>query len=191
MDKRLLRIKEKLLKNNCDGYIVTNDSDIRYFSGLKSSNILLLITNNKSYVLSDGRYKYMIERQEIFEPVCVTKSIIESVCDLAKELNLKKVMIDPEYINHKNYKKLSEKINLVDCANITKELRIIKTKEEIENIKKDVLKIASKVLRNTRKLHFELEKIYSEFIDFNGLDNAYVKIKSDIEKRINKIKNFN
>ncbi|MBE7014621.1 MAG: aminopeptidase P family protein [Ruminococcaceae bacterium] len=136
MDKRLLRIKEKLLTNNCDGYIVTNDSEIRYISGLKSSNILLLITNNKSYVLSDGRYKYMIERQEIFEPVCVTKSIIESVCDLVKELNLKKVMIDPEYINHKNYKKLSEKINLVDCENITKELRIVKTKEEIENIKK-------------------------------------------------------
>ncbi len=129
-------IKEILLKNDCDGYIVTNDSDIRYFSGLKSSNILLLITNNKSYVLSDGRYKYLIERQKIFEPICVTKSIIESVCDLSKELNLKKIMIDPEYINHKNYKILSDKLNLVDFTDITKELRITKTEEEIENIKK-------------------------------------------------------
>ena len=136
MDKRLLKIKEILLKNDCDGYIVTNDSDIRYFSGLKSSNILLLITNNKSYVLSDARYKYMIERQKIFEPHCVTKSIIESVADLAGELNLKRIMIDPEYINHKNYKILSEKLNLIDFSNITRELRIIKTKEEIENIKK-------------------------------------------------------
>lgn len=136
MDKRLFKLKEILLKNDCDGYIVTNNSDIRYFSGLKSSNILLLITNDKSYVLSDARYKYMIERQNNFKPVCVTKSIIESVSDLVNELNLKKIMIDPEYINHKNYSLLSKKMNLFDCSDITKELRIIKNADEINNIKK-------------------------------------------------------
>lgn len=82
-------------------------------------------------------------------------------------------------------------INGKNLYTFDKEKKLNEECLEIENLKKDVLKIASNVLGNTRKLHFELEKIYSEFIDFNGLDNAYVKIKSDIEKRINKIKNFN
>ena len=47
MDKRLNSVKEIIKNNQCDGYIVTCDSDIRYLSGLVSSNIMLLITKDK------------------------------------------------------------------------------------------------------------------------------------------------
>lgn len=134
MDKRLFKIKEIIKNNDCDSFIVTNKSDIRYLSGLVSSNILLLITLDKSYVLSDSRYKYMIERQNIFEPVCVNKSIIISVSQLVKDLKLKKTIVDPNYINYKDYKILSDNLFLVDKENITNDLRIIKDQSEINNI---------------------------------------------------------
>lgn len=154
MVNRLNEIKKIITNNKCDGFIVTNNSDIMYLSGLKSSNILLLITKDKSYVLSDGRYKFVIERQKLYEPICVTKSIIESVCDLCVDLKLKNIMIDPSFINHKNYNYLSQKLCIIDVENITRNLRIIKSKEEIVNIKK-AQQIAEKafmfVLKNIKE----------------------------------------
>ena len=48
------RIPKEILKEyNADCYFVLNNSDIRYFSGLVSSNIALLITEEESFVFSD------------------------------------------------------------------------------------------------------------------------------------------
>lgn len=134
MNNSLDKIREIIGKFDCDGVIINNNSDIRYLSGLKSSNISILVTFDKAFVLSDGRYKYMIERQELFTPVCITKGMCESLIELITEQKLTKVMIDPSDISHKNYKNIAEQINLYDYENILSELRIIKKDEEISNI---------------------------------------------------------
>lgn len=59
---------------------------------------------------------------------------------------------------------------------------------EIDSNANSLLNIAFNTLKNTRKLHFELEKIYSSFIDFNKINATYEKIRNDIQKRIDKFK---
>ena len=119
---------------NCDSYIVLDNGDIRYFSGLVSSNIALLITTDKSYVFSDARYKFVIEGQDLFEPVCIKKPLLEAVKEKIVDLNLKNTLIDPTHINYLNYTKLKENINLVNQSDITRDLRIVKDELEISNI---------------------------------------------------------
>ena len=151
MNNSIEKIREIMSLKNCDGVIINNAGDVRYLSGLKSSNIAILITPDNAFVLSDGRYKFLIERQSVFIPICITKGIYESLADLINEQRLKCVMIDPSEISHKNYRMLSEKINLVDYEKITEKLRIIKKDEEIHNII-TAQKIADKAFNDILKL---------------------------------------
>ncbi len=151
MNSSIEKIREIIISNRCDGVIINNSSDVRYLSGLKSSNIAILITLDKAFVLSDGRYKFLIERQNVYIPICITKGIFESLTELIKEQQLKQVMIDPSEISHKNYKLLSEEINLVNYEKITEKLRIIKNDEEIHNII-NAQKIADKAFTEILKM---------------------------------------
>lgn len=143
MQLRINKIKKKIKDLECDAYIVLNHNDIRYFSNLVSSNIALLITKDNSYVFSDSRYKFVIESQNIFEPVCVNKTLITCVKEKITELGLKNILIDPTHISYSDYMLLLDGVNLVNHTGITKELRIIKDKDEINNILK-AQKIAEK-----------------------------------------------
>ena len=148
MNNPIEHIRKIIFENECDGAIITNHSDIRYLSGLKSSNILILITLNSAYVLSDGRYKYLIERQNTFIPICITKNIFDSVIELSDNENIKKMLIDPSEISHKNYSVLNEKINLIHFEGLLEKIRIIKNEYEIENIM-NAQKIADKAFFDT------------------------------------------
>lgn len=167
MKSRINKIKEYIREQGCDSYIVMDNSDIRYFSGLVSSNIVLLITLKKDYVFSDGRYKFVIERQDLFEPCCVTKPVLYEVAEKINELNLKKTLIDPEHINHKRYKELEKSVNLFDKSGITKDLRIIKDKNEIKNIIR-AQKIAEKAFVETLRFIKEgiTTKEIAAFLDY-------------------------
>ena len=82
-------------------------------------------------------------------------------------------------------------INDKNYYTFTKEIPLEKNEQDIQNKIKQLINMASKTLSQTRKIHFELEKQYSNFINFDGLSDTYEKIKIDIQKRIDKNKNFN
>jgi len=82
-------------------------------------------------------------------------------------------------------------VNDKNYYTFTKEIPLDINEQEIKNKMDDLIGMASKTLFQTRNLHFELEKQYSDFINFDGLNDAYDKIKIDIQKRIDKNKNFN
>lgn len=140
--------KNLLEERNADGYLVFDHSDIRYFSGLTSSNIALLITKNESFVFSDSRYKYRIESQNEFTPIVVNKSVAAAAAEKAKELKLKKILAEPEDFSYGDYiKNLSSvKDALQFESGITTKIRAVKRKDEIEKIIK-AQGIAEKALK--------------------------------------------
>ena len=70
MNLRINKIKDIIKENNCDSLIVIDNSDIRYLSGLVSSNIVLLITLDKSYLFLfdtvDERFKTKHSKLNIY-----------------------------------------------------------------------------------------------------------------------------
>jgi len=129
--------KEILNEYNADGYIVLANSDIRYFSGLVSSNIAILVTKGESFVFSDGRYKYRIEAQKIYTPVVCTESILKVLTDKIKELDLKKVLVDPTAFSYDTFlKRFSDiKDRLILKTSVTENLRAVKREDEIRSVK--------------------------------------------------------
>ncbi len=164
---------EILKAEKADGYLVLNNSDIRYFSGIVSSNIALLITGKESFVFSDGRYKYRIEAQNKFTPVVCKSSAVLAAVEKIKELGLKCVLCSPEDFSHKLYlecfKDVSDK--LLFKSFVTKEFRAVKRKDEIENIIK-----AQRIAETSLKEIFPLIK--------EGVTTAEIQAKLDYAMNI-------
>ena len=127
-----------LEKYRADSYIILSESDVRYFSGIVSSNIALLITKDGFYVISDSRYKYRIEAQSEFIPVVCKKNIYEEIRKIADEKKLSAILIDPAHLSYGVYLKYFFDISgkLILESDITTGLRSVKSGYETESIKK-------------------------------------------------------
>ena len=55
--------KDKLNMKNCDGYYITGKANIFYYSGFTSEDAALLITKDKSYIITDSRYIVQAKEQ--------------------------------------------------------------------------------------------------------------------------------
>lgn len=159
--------------NGADGYLVLNHSDIRYFSKLTSSNIALLITKEESFVFSDARYKYRIESQNLFTPVVCKGSLLSCVTEKIKELNLEKILLDPEDISYSAYLENLSDIGykLIIKKGITKEIRAIKKEDEIKSLIK-----AQNIVEESLKEIFPLIK--------KGVTTAEIAAKLDMSMAV-------
>lgn len=128
-----------LKEHNADGFVVLKPTDVRFFSGITSSNIGLLITCGEGFVFSDGRYKYRIEAQDKFTPVVLEgKTLHEGIAEKIKELGLSHVIIEPAELSLASYRKFYMEIEdkLIFTDNITQNIRAVKKTEEISDIRK-------------------------------------------------------
>ncbi len=131
MKERLKKLRGLLTDG--DAYLMFNPADIRYFSGMKSSNIALLITDKKQFVFSDGRYLHMIQSQDLYEPILLQTNLIAGVCETAAQLDFKRMIIEPSdilYSDFQNLQKLTDK-ELICGNHLPQQLRIVKDAEEI------------------------------------------------------------
>lgn len=154
MEERLNKLRG--LFQEKEAYLILNSADIKYFSGMKSSNIALLITKERQFVFSDARYLHMIQSQRLFEPVVLQKSLIAGICETAGLLDFQRFLIEPEDILHRDYlllQELTEK-EIILANHLTKQLRIVKTPEELEKIQK-AQQIAEKAFKEVLKEVYE------------------------------------
>ncbi|MGB9857073.1 MAG: M24 family metallopeptidase [Dictyoglomaceae bacterium] len=151
------KIQEKLKNENIDAILITNLKNIRYLTGFSGSTALLLVESEKSFILVDSRYlEQAKEEVKDSEPVLVNKekTSYNFIIERKKRKNWKRVGFEGKHISYNDWVKW--KGSLDDCEFIplddwVEELRIIKTQEEIENIKK-ALEIAEKALEKTLEL---------------------------------------
>ena len=53
---RVKKLRELVNVSGLTGVLITRKSDVRYFSGFTGDDSILLITSNKKYLITDGRY---------------------------------------------------------------------------------------------------------------------------------------
>lgn len=136
MEERLKKLRSLLHEK--EAYLILNPADVRYFSGMKSSNIALLVTKKRQLVFSDARYLHLIQSQQLFEPVVLQKSLIAGVCETAGQLEFQRLIVEPDDILHSDYLTLQELTDkeIVPGNRLTKSLRMVKTPKELEAIQR-------------------------------------------------------
>lgn len=172
---------QRVLKTG-EGILVSKKENRYYLSGFTGSNGYLLLTENKKYILIEGKYmdQVAVESEEYTPILLKNKNFLIELKRLIDENSIKSLIVESHDISCDFYFDLkSLNIQLILKKTLIENLRIIKSEKEIEKIKKSCI-IAEKsiyyVMNNLDKteteksIAFKIEKKAKEYgaekIDF-------------------------
>lgn len=138
---RLTRIKGILKEEFLDGFLVTDERNLRYLSGFRGGESYLVISGKKNYFITDFRYKEDAEDTlggfEIV--VAKEKRVAFAIKDVVGALGIKRLGLESRNLCYDNYLELKNAlpgVELVACSNIIEKMREIKDAKEIKLIRR-------------------------------------------------------
>ncbi len=171
----LNELKEKLKKDNVDGFLITNEINIHYVTNFTGSESILLITPNNDYLFTDFRYIEQAQQDVPWIRIVERKvSLMETICSKLKRLHIKKLYIESFYLTFHRYyeiKKNIKGIRIVPTQGIIEKYRKRKTREEIRKIQ-TAIDIAERAFKST------LGKIETGITEKNLADNLDFEIRN-------------
>ncbi|WP_195940107.1 M24 family metallopeptidase [Romboutsia sp. 1001713B170131_170501_G6] len=139
MDNRLKKIIDLIEERGVDALLIKGKNNKRYIGALTGSGVYVLITKEQKYQILDGRYTDEADKKTsgFIKRVVSQGSYIENIIELLEEMNIKNIAIESQAMSIQEYILLDKagfNINLI--TNELGKVRAIKSKEEIELIKK-------------------------------------------------------
>jgi Xaa-Pro aminopeptidase len=130
---------EKFIKMNLDALLITDIKNIRYLTNFTGSSGFLLLTEERSTLVTDFRYKTQAEEEVIgFELRIENEKLPDVVAKLTEELDLKNLGFEAQALSFDLYRKISERltgIELKPTTDLIEGLRILKEEKEIISIR--------------------------------------------------------
>ncbi len=127
------KLKNYISNNNLDGILITSMPNAFYLSGFTGDNVILLVTNNENLLITDSRYTLQaMEQSPDFKVITAKGGLIKEIS------GYKKLGFEAETVTCKQldgFKKHLDRCDFVDCSAFLREIRIVKTPDEIENIR--------------------------------------------------------
>lgn len=133
-------LKKTLPESGIDGILITDINNIQYLSGFTGSSGFLIITSNRSIFVTDFRYKEQAKREtKGFKIIIESKGKVDSIKRIVGKYKIRELGFEDHSLNFQTYKRLKEKrIKLKALTDTVESLRLIKSQEEITNIKRAV-----------------------------------------------------
>lgn len=148
MEQRINLLLKKLdSKNNLNikdtAVIITSKNNRLYFSGMNSSEGMLIITNSEAYLLVDFRYLEMASKTAKHLKVILVNDFFSSLKEILIRHKIKNILLENEFVSLEKYKKIKSflkeiSVNLIEeniLNPVINDLRIVKTELEIKKIK--------------------------------------------------------
>jgi len=140
---RIDKLVNILKKENVNGYLMDKQSDLFYFTGISKLNGYWLLITDKQKVIFFLPELLLQQIKDIFKNKNETKNIefikIKKISEDLKQCliknNIKIIGVDPEKISYSSLMKLKKHFHIKLLPNLIDKLRMIKTQEEINNIK--------------------------------------------------------
>lgn len=171
------------LKDNA--FLITNDKNIYYFTGLWDSNGYLLVTEKGAFLIVDFRYGEVAEKTVTSAKVIVFENLFESLNMLLKNNNIKNCFLESSYVTVSKYHLFSEKLNVQVLADSTLDdlinsFRIVKDESEIQFLTKaqqiteealkkvmPIVKVGTTEREIANLLEFEMKRLGAEEKSFD------------------------
>ena len=137
-------MKNKLLKimrrPEVDAYFISKHENLRYVSGYTGTDAWLLITVEKSYLLTDPRNEEQAEKECPDYKIVNWQSygnVASCVGELVKENHVERLAYEKKAVSIQLYHELTNKVNvkLEGLDDELERMRSIKTPEEIHNLR--------------------------------------------------------
>lgn len=155
MLERIEKLRKVMKEEELDAFIVNSESNRFYLSGFSGSTGTILILKDKAYFVTDFRYLEQASKEcpnyEVIDVAKYSKTYGNFYSYAMKENGLKTIGFEGNYTFFTDYSNLIVTLKDYELKsfNIDK-IRLNKTKEEIENIKK-AIEIAEEALEFTLK----------------------------------------
>lgn len=137
---RLAALRRGFRRLRCDAILITDSVNVRYLSGFRGDSSVLFITPTEQFFITDFRYIEQAEHEcPGFEIIMRKKSSIKEISNLARKLKPASVAVEDSVLTYSSAIALKEelgKIPMVQAGAVVDELRMIKTPEEIGQIRK-------------------------------------------------------
>ena len=139
---QLERFKNALAKNGFDAAIISSELNQRYLCDFSFTDGYILVTQEKSYLLTDFRYAEAIKKAVSgFEIICPEISMSDCITELIKSANAKHVAVEESSISLKEFNTFSSKLSKIasldsGASELLLSQRAVKLNSEIERIKK-------------------------------------------------------
>lgn len=141
MKEAIKKLRLSMEKKGIDASLITQSENIRYYSGFTGSSAIVLVLASEKYLITDFRYVEQAQAQ------CPGFKVIDAagikgfdfVFDRCKEFEAKSLWFEESTISYMYYSRLVERaatISLLADGNEISKQRLIKSEDEISNIKK-------------------------------------------------------
>ncbi|TSO26527.1 aminopeptidase P family protein [Lactobacillus sp. LL6] len=144
INQRILKTTNLIKKEGADALIIYSEPNYRYLTNFTGEEAQLILTAaGDRILLSDSRFADQIKAQAPGELNVIMKhnSDYEEISKILKTLNLKKVLIEGEFVSATEYEKLKQlnpELNFEICEELVEQVRNVKDKLEIEALKKAI-----------------------------------------------------
>ena len=172
--QRVKKLRVELKKRGLSSLLVTNETNVRYLSGFRGGDSLVIVTPDSQFFLTDSRYTEEAgDSVRGFTIVEVTTSTYDCIAEIVKKNRIKRIGFDSMNLPYEVARRLAGYIRpakLVPTKNIIENLRAVKDLKEIEAIKRSVNVTRDVLKKVTGKIHpgiserFISDAIECEFI---------------------------
>ncbi len=127
------------LSADIDAALITEDVNRRYFTGMKSSAGVVLVTREKAYLIIDFRYIEKARKTVKEAEVIMQDKLYDQLNELLSRHGCRNIAIESDYMTVSRLNALREKlaVEIVDTnalSTAVDSLRIIKSQDEIDKI---------------------------------------------------------
>lgn len=139
MNKRIEKTREKLMEKNIDAILITNPINRKYMTGFTGTAGIALITEKEALFITDFRYVEQAKEQAPHFTIIEHKELIElEIADQLKQLQVKRLGFETAHVTHAAYERYKDvlHVELVPVKNIIEDIRLVKSENELNIIKK-------------------------------------------------------
>ena len=136
---KLGKLRTALAENNLDAILITSPINRRYITGFTGSAGAVIISEKNAVFITDFRYTEQAEAQaEGFNIIEHKEGIVAEIQKQLKGSNIKRLGFEKDHTTYGQYEtyKQSFEAEVVPVTGLVEGIRIIKTSEEIEVMKK-------------------------------------------------------
>lgn len=152
IESRLDALRALLKEQGLDAVVVTKYVNLHYFSGFRGDDTTLVISRDKTALITDNRYTEQAALQApLFEIVEQKEGVLSKTADIVKSWGCKKVAFEGNALIYDDFQKMTELLAGIEfrTALHLDKLREIKDEEEISHIRR-ACQIADKAFEEVR-----------------------------------------
>lgn len=131
---RINHLRDYLRENNIPAVLISKDENVHYFSGFYGDSTMLLITEDKAYLITDCRYiEQAWQQAPLYESIEQKEGLIKESAALAKKIGVRSISFEGNSLTFNDYSELAKELLPIKpgISVSLDQLRIIKEKEEI------------------------------------------------------------